>query len=392
MREYFIILTPEEPIITAGIKPKNDYISTRDYIPGSILRGSLAEWLKIQNRTDDILPLVQQVRFGNFFPTVAENVYSLPFPITALECKLKGGFRNVPKKMSKDAGHGIRDSLFIAFVYSELERMGAHFPVPMLLRCIDCLGRMEKVTGYYAKLPEGWIKVSTSKGVQTKVTLSRYRRTSQEQMLYRVVALRPRNLFIGRIWTDNEEILDILKEAVENIGTGALTTRGFGTVRLRVSEFSIDSIRERLMVFNETLHKVWSDLVSLVNQIGFKIPKKPEGTYFSVDLLSPAVLRNPQGLPTLKLYLKIRDKWLEPIWYATQPVFVGGFSTAWGLPKPTFLGAAQGSVYLFSADLPEEELVSELERIETQGVGELTNEGLGEVIICHPFHREVKQV
>jgi len=36
--------------------------------------------------------------------------------------------------------------------------------------------------------------------------------------------------------------------------------------------------------------------------------------------------------------------------------------------------------------------VPELERLEAQGVGERTDEGLGEVLVCHPFHQEVMPI
>jgi CRISPR-associated protein Csx10 len=33
-----------------------------------------------------------------------------------------------------------------------------------------------------------------------------------------------------------------------------------------------------------------------------------------------------------------------------------------------------------------------LEALEAQGVGDRTDEGLGEILICHPFHLEVMAV
>lgn len=399
MMEYFIELTPKEPIFTGDAKPKGDYLGTRSYIPGSALRGALAEWLKAQGDAQKILSIVRQIRFGNFFPTASESVYALPFPMTALECKLKGGFRGVPLRERKEAGHGVRDSLLIAVAYSELERSGAHLLVPMLLRCTAqvaagerCGGRMERVGGFYANLPEGWKKVSVPQGVQTKVALSRYRRAAQEQMLYRVVALRPTGSFVGRIWTDDPTIIDILQKAVEQIGVGALTTRGFGAGRLKEVSPLLPPLQGRLQQFNERLREVWRDLADLARQVDASVSAEPSGTYFSVDLLAPAALRDPRGLPTLKLWLPRDSQWLEPVWWATQPAFVGGFSTAWGLHKPTALGAAMGSVYVFRSEIPEAELLTWLETIEAQGVGERTDEGLGEVLICHPFHKEVMPV
>lgn len=398
MTEYFVCLTPEKPLRTGTLKPRGDYLDTRDYLPGSVLRGALAKWLKLQGKASQIVPTVQKVRFGNLFPSASESVWALPFPMTALECKLHGGFLNVPRRSGEKPGHGIRDSLLIALAYAELERQGARFPVPMLLRCTHeirgekCGGRMERVSGFYATLPEGWRVMKIEKALQTKVALSRHRRAAQEGMLYRVIGVRPKSTFVGRLWVEDEAILEELKKAVESVGVGALTTRGFGAACLKAVEPGIEPIAERLRAFNEKLREVWRDLADLARQTGSPAPTKPSGTYFSVDLLAPAVLRDPHGLPTLKLFLDLDGQWREPVFWATQPTFVGGFSTAWGLPKPTYLGAAMGSVYVFRTEASQDELLPFLEDLEARGVGIRTDEGLGEILVCHPFHQEVMPV
>jgi len=402
MMEYFLCLTPEKPLRTGTVKSQGGYLDSGEYIPGSVLRGALAEWLKLQGRTHDILPFVQRARFGNLFLSPSERIWSLPFPMTALECKLYSGFRHTPRDPKEKPGHGIRDSLLIALAYLELEKQGARFPVPMLLRCTHeengqkCGGRMERVSGFYAQLPEGWRKIKPQKALQTKVALSRYRRAAQEGMLYRVVGIRPMGHFVGRLWVEDDAIVDELKQAVEHIGVGALTTRGFGTARLTKIAPVAAPLRERLRDFNAKLREVWRDLAALAQQVNASkaFPSEPPSTYFSVDLLAPAILRDPQGLPTLKLWLNLNGQWLEPVFWATQPTFVGGFSTAWGLPKPTSLGAAMGSVYVFRVNkaLDDEGFLSWLESFEASGVGQRTDEGLGEILVCHPFHKEVMPV
>ncbi len=405
-KEHFVALIPEGPIRVGEVKPKGDYLGTRPYLPGSVLRGALAEWLKAQGREREIEPLVRAARFGNLFPSPSEGVYALPFPMTALTCKLASGFRAAASK----GGHGVRDSLLLAVAYGELEGRGVRFPVPLLLRCTHrdaegrlCGGRMERVIGFYARLPGGWEKVEVSLGLQTKVALSRRRRAAQEGMLYRVVALRPRpqGAFVGRLWAENSTMLSELCEAVAAMGVGGLTGRGFGAARLKVwppeekeKRAPLPPLEERVRTFNEKLREAWQDLAELAKQAGTVDDplKEPPGVYFSVDLLAPAVLTDPQGVPSLKLWIRIGDRLLEPVWWATQPAFVGGFSTAWGLPKPTALGAAAGSVYVFRSELPEEELIPHLEALEAQGVGERTDEGLGEILVCHPFHPEVMPV
>ncbi|MCS7263680.1 MAG: CRISPR-associated RAMP protein Csx10 [Armatimonadetes bacterium] len=384
MREVFIALEPESPLRTGKVKPKSDYLDTLPYLRGSVLRGAIAEWLKVNGREGEIEKFVQSIRLGNLFPSSDGDIIPLPFPMTAIECKTQGGFLC-------EGGHGIRDSLLIAIAYTELKKLGAIFPVPMSLRCRKCKGRMERVSGFYTQKGDCWQKVSVELAMQTKVALSRYRRASQEQMLYRVIALRPKQAFVGRVRFEDEDAFSVLCEAVENMGVGALTTRGFGKVKLRKSKASLMGVSERLRQFNEKLEKVWFDLADLAKQVGSQVPDKPVGTYFSVDLLSPAILHDENGLPTLKLKLLLNGQLLEPVFWSTQPEFVGGWSTAWGLPKPTSLGAAMGSVYVFRTEQTVDEIVEKLETLEANGVGERTDEGLGEILVCHPFHLEVEQ-
>lgn len=248
---------------------------------------------------------------------------------------------------------------------------------------------MEQVGGFFVRMPEGWKKVEVGKMLQTKVALSRYRRAAQEALLYRTIGVRPGGAFMGRIWADEDFALKDLEQAVSAVGVGAFTRRGFGKARLEETGRLLEPVAERLKTFNERLREVWKDLANLASQITTVSPDKPEGTYFSVDLLAPAILRDPQGIPTLKLSLPRNGEPLNPVFWATQPEFVGGFSTAWGLQKPTHLGAAAGSVYVFRVDEPQQAVASWLEEVEAHGVGYRTDEGLGEILICHPFHKEV---
>lgn len=130
-------------------------------------------------------------------------------------------------------------------------------------------------------------------------------------------------------------------------------------------------------------------MAHLARQVKGNIPDEPNGTYFSVDLLAPAILHDEYNLPTLKLTLQLNGEFLQPIFWATQPAFAGGWSTAWGLPKPTALAAAMGSVYVFRSRQSLDALLPHLEASEAQGVGDRTDEGLGEILVCHPFHLEV---
>jgi CRISPR-associated protein Csx10 len=75
----------------------------------------------------------------------------------------------------------------------------------------------------------------------------------------------------------------------------------------------------------------------------------------------------------------------------TRAEFAGGWADTWGMMKPTALAAKMGSAYVFEWDGNEEELVPQLERLETEGVGLRRDEGFGECLVCHPFHQEVTE-
>lgn len=388
MKVYHIAVEPLTLLRIGGIKPKNDYLTTLHYIPGSVLRGTLAEWLKVKGKENAILSQVQRMRFGNLFPTDREADFVLPIPLTALECKLHGGFKG-------EGGHGVRDSLLVAVAYRELERLGACFPIPLAFRCKTCGGRMERVSGFCARTANGWRKSGVSLHLQTKVALSRIRHTAQEGMLYRVFGIRPEEglVFSGRIWAEEDSDVELLKEAVTTLGIGAMTTRGFGRVRCDEKPNLYPPLLERLCRFNEILRKIWRDLVKLAARVSSSFPKEPQGTYFSVDLLSPGIFLDTHGLPSLVPSLPVEEKKkAELVFHATQPAFAGGWSTAWGLPKPTELAAAPGSTYVFRTEVSFEELASLLEEVENQGLGKRTPEGFGEIIVCHPLHEEVVPV
>ena len=392
MPEIMLVIEPTSLLVMNKEKAGSKTLNSVNYIPGAVIRGALAEYFIALGKSKDIAPFVSKIRFGNFFPSPSRSVVSLPFPISAMECKKEPGFCNVPKKNYKEKGHGIRDTLIPAMVYYQFMKEGIRMPVPFLFQCSKCGSRMEQVGGFYVHLPEGWKKVAPKKIIQTKTALSRYRRTSQKGLLYRVVSLRPEGCFVGRIWCEdgNEEIVI---EAVEKMGIGALISKGMGEVRVVKNSVSLPSVKERLEEFNRTVREVWEDMRYLLTELEVKnIPEFPEGVFFSVDLLSPAILKDENKIPTLKLILKYNNKLIEPIYWTTRPALAGGWSTAWGLPKPTDLAASQGSSYVFLIKDSMVNVVKYLEKLEEDGIGEKTDEGMGEIIICHTFHKEVNPI
>lgn len=78
MSEIFVALSPKSPLRTGKLKPKGDYLDTLPYLRGSILRGALADWLIYNGKESEVAKLVQNIRFGNLFPS--DNARKAPKP------------------------------------------------------------------------------------------------------------------------------------------------------------------------------------------------------------------------------------------------------------------------------------------------------------------------
>lgn len=382
----WISVTPQSPIHIGESKPDSSFLPTKDVIPGSILRGALAEYLIMQGRESKIKEFIANMRFGFLYPSKSATLLPLPLPTSTLECKNHPGFK------SKES-HGIFDTLLASVAYEELKK-STEFPVPLTFKCKECGKRMDKVSvsRFYTKEEGKYKKVEIKRTSQTKVAISRRRKASESEMLYSITAIKPQNVYVGKIVGDVNK-LKVLLDALNEVGIGALTTRGYGMVKTKKEDLSseIEDLEERVKSFNRRLEEVWRDIASIALNKD-KVPNEPAGTYFSVDILSPAILRDYNGLSTLKLQLKRDGKRIEPVLFSAYPVFIGGWSTAWGLPKATTYGAGTGSTYVFKVNEERKELYQELEEIELEGIGKMRDEGYGDVLICHPFHREVMQV
>lgn len=118
--------------------------------------------------------------------------------------------------------------------------------------------------------------------------------------------------------------------------------------------------------------------------------------YFSLTLRAPAIVRSPEGTLTMEVSPRVLEAYGFPVppgleWIRqasfVDPSVVSGWSLAWGLPKPTTVALAAGSVLTYRAPAGERETVLRLlQDLEERGLGERVREGYGEVQACFPFH------
>ncbi len=406
MKKIWLKVEAQEPLLLGDIKAGTSFLSTLPYIPGRILRGAWADWLIAHGREKDILATISEVHIASFFPTVEWRPiqYVSPFLLSALTCKQEGGFYTEIRPDRR--GHGVLDMLIPQLAFYLLKEAGTSFQVPFAVRCKKCGDRMEQATGFYTVYQDGsvtrYVKTREHYHTQTKVAISRQRVAASEGMMYTATALSPISvypdtgkkahlIFVGYIHGQEEKVEE-LRQAVNAMSIGSLRTRGYGKICIKEALEVQDSLplAERLEAFNQRLGELWGDLKVLVdNSVNPLV--WPEGIYFSVDLLTPGIFRQ-HGLPSLVPMLDVDGQALKPIFWLTRPTFAGGWSTAWGLPKSTQLAAQMGSVYVFRWGGSKEALLSSLQRLEEEGIGERCNEGFGECLICHPFHQEVNEI
>jgi CRISPR-associated protein Csx10 len=134
-----------------------------------------------------------------------------------------------------------------------------------------------------------------------------------------------------------------------------------------------------------------TDRILTFNREAYDLGVNDAFWYFTVDLESAMILggvRGPRfrlepgdlGLPAQVALVRGWARYGE----------AGGWSTAWGLPKPVAPALVAGSTFLFKAPRQDEALIQQiLERcvfLERKGIGQRRDEGYGWVKICTPFH------
>ncbi len=385
MNLEYLLIKPVTPIRLGSVKPNSQFLSTVDYISGSVIRGALAEYMKRLGKESSIKKLVENSYFSFFYPSNSPETPSYPFPLTSLTCKNNPGF-----KSDGEECHGVFSQLIPIIALKELKLLGAEFPVDLNFKCDNCGSRMDGITGFYMK-GDYYKKVKTEKFSQTKIALNRLTKTSEKGLIYSITALKPEKLFfIGSVYSE-EPVAEKIEEALNTVGVGSHTTRGYGRVEAQIIKPPVfESLDERIKLFNETLRKVWAELLSIALDKS-NLPKEPEDEYFTIDLLSPSIL-DDNNMPTLNLKLDFKSESLKQILFLAQPVFISGWSTAYNYFKPTTYGAAAGSVYVYKTSKNLGELIPLLEKLELDGIGRRRGEGYGEVKICMPFHREVNPI
>ena len=391
--ELSIMVTLESPIITGGRKPAGQAVEAVQYIRGGLIRGAVAKaWLADLENSEPDNDFKQL--FINDHAGIFRNCTpgGKVLPATAAGCKDFPGFlaKNDPEK------HGVFDTLCEKIVS---EKAGwiyqPNCPNP------DCGGRVESQGGFYEDVAGSYEKRHLNTRLLTRVAINRQRKVAADELLYHLTAVDPLSIEGKEVCLQGtaqvpsnltNKVADTLQKKVKQLGGGS--SRGLGKVNLEVKKhISSDTLAQRIGDFNNALRAVWETYSKLPNvKIGAF-----EGTYFSVNLQSDAILTAEDGW---QRSMAITTPMLQEMTGCEIEVtlvrsfasygYVGGWNAAWGLPKETDLVTQMGSVFVFhTPDI--DSWMSALQTLEDIGIGNRREEGFGQITICDLFHLRTRE-
>ena len=388
--ELSIQITLKSPIITGGRKPSGQAVEAVQYIRGGLIRGAVAKALLADLESNE-----PDADFEQLFLDDDAGIFrnctpgSKVLPATAVSCKDFSGFH----KADDNEKHGIFDTLLERIVSEKAEWM--YQP-----NCPKCQGRVEAQGGFYTKSESVFTKKELNTRLLTRVAINRQRKVAEDELLYHLTALNPitaegKEVTLqssARIPSDlADKVAQTLRQKVKRLGGGS--SRGLGKVCIAVDkQHSSDTLSKRIDAFNEALQEVWQSYADLPNtEMG-----QFEGTYFSLNLQSDAILTAEDGwqqsmvltAPMLKEMAGCKADVTLVRSFASYD-YVGGWNAAWGLPKETDLVTKMGSAFVFhTSDI--DAWLPELQTLENIGIGNRREEGFGQVFICDRFHLQMR--
>ncbi|NEZ59123.1 type III-D CRISPR-associated RAMP protein Csx10 [Adonisia turfae] len=423
MNRIELTITAKSPLAIGRKKPGGSVSEVERYIPGSVLRGAIAG--KILSLKGDE-PIEDNDDFSQLFtsdkPAIFQNAYSAVaqitadelsvvdapvwvVPATAVSAKTGGGF------LSGD-NSGVFDTLIDRFL---AENVGYPYE-PTDPSADNGNNQVDTVSGFYSYQDKQHFAHTVTTRFLTRVGINRRRAVAEDQILYSPEVINESFLtnrrtqsphwepivFRGSVLVPNKDLANRLIEFInsQSFRLGSSGSRGLGKVTIDAKETSIEQdLDTRLDSFNTAVTSRWQNCWSILSNPDIRSPlTDTEGnnlTFFSVSLQSEAILTEQWRRTTV-----ISPAMLEQLSYAPDNASVkpcgvyssygyrSGWNSAWGLMKDQELVTNKGSTYLFSTTASQQEWLEALSHIETNGIGERTAEGYGQVRVCHEFHHQ----
>lgn len=387
-KEIKMVLKAETAISLLRSRSSNQFAKTLDYLPGSSVRGAFAEIFL--NKRGDKDPDFQRifveeaVWFSDFLPSFSDAP-TLPAPATATVCKRHGA----------DHEASVRDRLLEAIIRNAVSSSEEKSKCPV------CEAPLERLKAGYFEVVGNRRPLKPDKQLRMHVGISRATGSALHSLLFSYEMLveekqgkkkdeetKPLK-FVGTLAAEDDSALEALAEVVpdrEHLSIGHARTRGLGELAIeqRTPLAHANDLEARCRAFNEAVRAKGGD----ANMF-----------YFAITLTSHLALRDRLGLPVLEAlnarHLGLDEKTIpenchKPVVSFLSTAIVSGWNAALGMPKPDAHPISRGSVVVFA--LPNHRdrsaLMSRLDALEREGVGDRRPEGFGSLVVCHPIHYE----
>ncbi len=385
-KEIKVVLKAETAISLLRSRSSNQFAKTLDYLPGSAVRGTFAEIFLNKRGANDAdfqrIFVNEAIWFSDFFPSFSDAP-TLPAPATAAACKRHG------------ANHeeSVRDRLLEAIVPNTASSLGEES------KCPECEAPLERLKAGYFEINGSRSLVKPDKQLRMHVGISRATGSALHSLLFSYEMLVEEKLgkkkdeeskplkFVGTVAAQDDAALEALAKVVpdrEHLSIGHARTRGLGELMIeqRMPLARANALEARCRAFNEVVHAKGGDASMF---------------YFAITLTSHLALRDRLGLPVLEglnaRHLGLDEKMIpenchKPVVSFLSTAVVSGWNAALGMPKPDTHALSRGSVVVFAIpnDRDRSALMSRLNDLEREGVGERRAEGFGSLMVCHPIH------
>jgi len=417
----FLIKT-QSAICLSDTKDYGSFFPTKDYIPGSTLRGATAAYFLNSHRGPESPEFKKlfldegKLCFSNAYPAVLANPKELVLK-SAYTCKTNPGFKNETRKKAKK-NHGVIDLALKNIIRTKAYEAGFALVMKQACQYEDCTEDLQPCPQIYF-LPDSdgsgdQDKVYTR--VVTRTALNRKLRTTHESKLFSLETIPAPATFWGQIKGIGEDTIDLVNELNHQIFyIGADKSSGLGKVSLTLyPNEPVAPIEQRLFEFNNRLQQMFQQLQTRFTHLKADVWKNR--IYFSIDLFADTIVTDPAtnqplaALPPIdsengkfkEFYQEIFDGLsIKLINSYSSSHLVSGWNFKHHQPKEVRLAIEKGSVFVFEIEVTNLKINSDaqefdfqekskfltvLENLENNGLGERHEEGFGWLRVCDPFH------
>lgn len=395
---YKIRLIPKNSFIVGGKKLNNDYIKSLNLVPGSVLRAALSKeitlrcaydeesnknyWVQYKDKEEckecsvkNLCKNFSQIKIGQSLP-----LNSKLYPLTAMTCK-------------DDHSHGAFDTLAdrINMKINNIDNSHEYVCSKWVCeKCDDKNGRSERCDGMYIEENDRLKDISMVNLLTTKNMINPYTRTAKDGVLYSLdsvatsvmVEEEERELYLEG-FIEGENIETDLK-ALDYLYVGAYNSAGYGKMKFEIlgeDKENLDNLKKRVVDFNKFINNK--------DKLYIPITLKSDG-YFNIENCSDKALYEIETEEYINFYKEniTQLKEFGEIFYMILSNEIRrGFDTSGKtvrLRKSKRVIKAGG---IFVLEIDRDKIDYErLFNLQKNGIGENTEHGFGQVIICDNFH------